>query len=193
MPRLPPEQQGALTNEQAQKWDDRYTLREVVDKSSEDYVAPGREVLQFRRDRNSHTLLAGEHGGWDIDLPETLIRGVPGTVVSRHVRFDSTAVVEGVTFYSPGTTDNNVQLITVGPNAVVVFNSCRFYKTRTQGGSFIKVEAGGKVILNGVDFGPVMTSAGTLIDNAGAALDVLIVGANRTGWALGTASAVGVV
>lgn len=193
MPQLSPEQQGTLTVEQAQKWDDRNSLRGAVKGLAEDFIPPLGPMKQPRVSRNAHLLLSGEHGGWDLDTQETLLRGAPGAIVRRHVRFDGTAMVEGVTFYSPGTTDNTEQLITVGPNAVVIFTSCRFYKRPEQPGTFIKVEAGGKVVLSGVDFAPTMTAGGTIIDNAGVALDVMIVGANRTGLPLGNASATGVV
>lgn len=193
MPQLPPELQGQLDRTEAQRWDDRNVLRSVVKGGADDFVAPGGAIKQWRVKRNSHTLLAGEHGGWDIFSEETLIRGAPGSTVTRHVRFDGTALVEGVTFYAPGNSNNNDQLVTIGPEAVVIFNSCRFYKEPNLPATFIAVEAGGKVILNGVDFAPTMATTGNVIDNAGVALDVMVIGANRTGLTLGTASATAVV
>lgn len=190
---LPPEIQGQLDPKQNQAWADRDDVRRAVNGLGTRVIPAGAPIIESALNNNAFFLLEGRHGGMTLSKPGTRISCAPGAVVTRHARFDSTASISGLNFVAEQGGNNGAALITIGPDAVVIFDACRFIKDSALQANFVTVENGGKAVFSACDFGGAMNLVGNVFTNPGVITDVQITGANRTGNALGNVTAVGVV
>lgn len=143
-------------------------------------VYPGEQLLEPRVTGNSLFLLAGPHAGATLTKPNTRIVGAPGARILRLVTAQADCSFEGVTFARGD--NNEARLVDIAAAATVLFHNCRFEKTASDAGEFVRLAAGARAHFVGCVFGPAM-AAGNVVNNAGVAANVSIIGSNKTGQA----------
>jgi hypothetical protein len=89
-----------------------------------------------RSSGNATLLLAGEHGGFTLAKPVGVLRGVPGTLVTKAARFESSARVSEIEFTAA---------VVLTATASVTFHNCRFLLP-------IEVANGGVISCHGCTF-----------------------------------------
>ncbi len=188
-----PELQGHMDAKASQQWADRDLVRQIVNSLGSQVVREGSELKEMAQKNNALYLLKGDHGGMTLSRPGSRVCGAPGATMTRHVLVTSDALIEGLRFEATPNGNNESTLLTIGASAVVRFHACTFHKDASMPPTFITVEAGGKAIFTACDWGGTMTIVGNVFDNAGALLDVVISGSNRTGNAVGNVTPMGLV
>jgi hypothetical protein len=144
-------------------------------------VQPGTAIEEVRIVDNGLYLAAGLHSGATLTKDGTEIQAAPGARVEKQWKISTTGVIRitGVRF----TSVDQQALITISATSTVVFTNCVFNKAEPSATtSFVSIEAGGKVSFVGCWFSPSKATAGFVVDNAGAAPNVYLVGGvNTTG------------
>lgn len=118
-------------------------------------------------------LLAGDHGG--LLLPadaDDVLAGLPGAFFGGRVVVRSKARFEGLEFRSA---DPATALVMLHTTARVLFINCRFVRSTQDTGDWVAMANGARASFVGCQFLGV-TGAGTVVNNAGVALDAGIVG-----------------
>jgi hypothetical protein len=163
----------------------RSRLQRVVSLLADEIVAPGDVAAMDKESDNTILFLSGSHGGLTVTKPRTRIIGQPGATFERLVTVDADDVVfVGCSFQSVAGSNNEGQAVLVTSDAKCSFVDCRFRKPDTMAGDFVTVQNGGKAHFVLPRFGPANSSGGNCVNNAGAALDVNLIGlVNSTGLA----------
>jgi hypothetical protein len=164
--------------------DQREQLRVLVD--SLELSNMGSPVSEPLVTGNGTLLSAGEHGGFKLETPGTVVRGVhPNSKVTRNVQVDADAVFQNLTFL-------DVQVSLTSATSTVIFDGCTFSWSKVSTDkNFVMLVAGTQVIFKGCTFrGGIGTSA--VLDNPGILTDVQVIGCyDATGGGFGTSTNVG--
>lgn len=139
-------------------------------------LLPEDDIVEALPSGNRILLLAGEFPGATLRKPDGLLEGVPGTKFTSALNIYSDYRIVGVDF----TSKTILPLVNVAATSnPVVFHNCKFSKTAGVGGDYVTILAGAKVIFSCCLFDGVQTS-GTVVNNAGAAPDVGMIGTSNT-------------
>lgn len=141
---------------------------------------------------NAITLTSGNHNGVTTKVEDTVIKGMPaGVFMTRQMRFEADAVVDGVHFVTSASNVDELAVVTNG--AVVVFRNCIFEKQPTSSTTFVTIDADAKAIFVGCVFKGTPPS-GNVIDNGSPPASVQVVASyNKTGNSIGFVTTTGVL
>lgn len=136
-------------------------------------TTPDSIIEETKLSENIINLSSGEFGGFTLEKPYTQMTSVAGSVVTMKATFNSTAIVEGVTFKNSD--DSPGVLIEVGDSAVVMFRNCHFRLTKPDGSAvWISIENGAKVVFVGCVWSGTPTT-GAYLTHTGANANVQVV------------------
>jgi hypothetical protein len=136
---------------------------------------PGSSIEEIKNEENVFLLGAGMFGGATLTKPYTHVGGFPGTKVMRFVLLEEKAIIDGITFENAPSSVGT--LIKVRDTATVLFRNCIFDNSLTDGSKiWIDLESGARCIFVGCLWRGGDGSGGTLVNNAGVAASVHIVG-----------------
>ena len=137
---------------------------------------PEDDIVEALPSGNRILLLAGSFPGATLKAPDGLLEGVPGTSFTSALNVYSNYRITGIDFSSK----TILPLVNIAATSnPVIFHNCKFSKTAGVGGDYITILAGAKVIFSCCIFDGVQTS-GNVVNNAGAAPDVGIIGTSNT-------------
>lgn len=142
-------------------------------------VAPGEGVVEAATRDNVFLLLPGDHGGFTLRRPDTLVWCHPGARVRSQVVVQADCRVHGAHFLATAGRTGVLRLVDVQGTATAIFSMCRFEKTREMGGDFVGFVAGSFGHFLGCLFGPAMSAGTFTVDNAGVAANVSVAGGSR--------------
>lgn len=142
-------------------------------------LAPGEGLSEAANRDNVFALLPGDHGGFRLLRPNTLVFGHPGSRILSQVVITADCRLVGVHFLGTEGRSGVGRLVDVQGTATAVFERCRFEKTSTMGGDFVGFAAGAFGHFLGCLFGPAMSTGTFTVNNAGAAAAVSVVGSSR--------------
>ena len=136
-------------------------------------TTPDSLIEETKLTDNFINLSAGEFGGFTLSKPYTQLTSTGSTVVSMKVVFESTAIVEGITFKN--SESSHGVLVEVADSAIVMFRNCHFQLTKPDGAPvWINVQDGAKIIFVGCVWSGAPTS-GFYIAHTGANANVQVV------------------
>lgn len=123
-------------------------------------------------------LLAGDHGGALLPAGgDDYLLGAPGATFSRRVVVNGVAVFDGLLFDG----DGRSPCVSMSSAARAIFMNCEFRQPRESTSNYVEMASGAKASFNGCRFTG-SPASGTVVTNAGAALNAGIVGCvNLTG------------
>lgn len=173
-----------------ESWSQRNEFHSTVNAIGQNVVKPGDSLDEDLLKDNGFYLLSGTHVGFEWDKPGGRITAAPGAKMNRLAVFGSEAHVEGLDFIGSEGENNVDHLVQIKATGDVTFVNCRFIKDESMPPTFVKIESGGKARFIGCFFGGTIATAGSVINNSGAAANVGVIASNKTGNALGTATAV---
>lgn len=160
---------------------DRQARREsasIVDGLASVAVRSGNPVQEPRKANNAVLLLNGAHVGFKLEKDGTRVDGQPGSSVGKQSSFSASATVTGVQFVRANAQD---ALAVLSATADVTFINCQFVRSTEDAADWVQIAAGGKARFIGCSFIGI-AAGGTVVNNAGAAGNVGIIGcSNKTG------------
>jgi hypothetical protein len=144
-------------------------------------IQPGTSLFLPRLDKNALYLAAGDHTSFLINKAATSIRCAPGATTDGLWTIDVPGEVVRITGMQFKSELSPMVSITAG--TYVIFTDCTFLKPEPAvTTSFVAIAATAKASFIGCEFGPTKATAGFVINNAGAALNVYVQGGvNLTG------------
>lgn len=145
------------------------------------FIRPGAGFIGTRIANERLLMLSGDHGGLRVGTPGAYIQGVPGQRFRRKVVIEQDCTFDGCDFVWQRGSNVDDYLVEVSATAIVTFNNCRFIKSATLGPEMVLFANGGKAVFTGCTFGPATATAGFVLTNPGAAVNVGVMGVNRTG------------
>jgi len=145
--------------------------RHVVAALADTVLLPDAVDDTDRLDGSRVLFLSGDHGGLRVSRPDTLIQCQPGARFTRQIVVDSSCRFVGAHFRSFDGSNNEPLLVdVVATDAYVFFDYCTFEKENQQTTAFVRIADGAKVAFTGCKFMPLMTAAGTTVNNPGGVL-----------------------
>lgn len=129
-------------------------------------VLPG-DRIAVNAPHESLALGAGSHGGFTLNQAGAWVRGLSVAVVTRPVRVEADAVLEGLTFFA--SSDDEMVRVAAGH---ALFRNCAFTKTAKQTSVHVVNESGATCTFIGCTF--YGGGTGNVIDNQGAPADVVV-------------------
>jgi hypothetical protein len=149
-----------------------------------DLVAPGDTVLDGPLDNPANSLMSGSHSIRQLNNAGASITGVGGGASIRTpLRLSRRHIIDGVEI-KPDEEFELDPVVSIGSLSVAVFRNCVFHRRRGNASQvWVDVASGGKAIFIGCMFlSSVDVLGGVIINNAGAAANVQVVGCyNGTG------------
>lgn len=139
-------------------------------------TTPQSELKEPKLEDNVHFLSSGSFGGATFSKAYTTVGGLPDTQITRKVTIESTrSIMDGLNFRN---SDSSVgTLILIRAAAAVLFRNCVFNMTHPDGAKvWIQMESGAKAIFSSCMWRGGDGTGGNLVNNAGAAGNVQIVG-----------------
>jgi hypothetical protein len=136
----------------------------------------GSKIVETKTKDNTIMLSSGGFGGSRLQKEYTLIGGFADSRMERKVVVVATRLtLDGITFVnSPSSVGT---LLSIGPDSVVFFRNCIFNMSQPDGDKiWISMESGARAVFNGCMWRGGDGTGGNLVNNAGAAANVQIVG-----------------
>lgn len=160
---------------------ERDGVAESVSTMGQTVIQPGTSLHLPQLDNNFLYLAAGQHTSIVIDKAGTVIQCAPGAVTAGLWTIDAPGKViriTGMRFLSQLS-----PMVTITAGTYVIFTDCIFTKPEPAvTTSFVAVAATAKASFIGCEFGPAKATAGFVVNNAGALLNVYVQGGiNLTG------------
>jgi hypothetical protein len=167
----------------------RESVARVVSSLGETVLLSGDVQSEAKLSGNRSFVGSGNHPGMRLGRDMTVIVGAPGAQVNRQVVVESESggavniTFSGVHFTSADETNNQEVLVDITTTrATVIFERCVFEKVANHATNAVNIASGSKAHFIGCTFVPTMTTTGSVVDNAGAAANVYIIGcSNMTG------------
>ena len=171
LPYTPPGQQSIVESRESDRNSD--VTRLINDLN---ITPPGSEIKEQKNENNVYLLSSGSFGGATLTKAYGHVGGLPETVISRKLTIESTRlIIDGVSFENSDSSTGT--LILIRKYSVVLFRDCVFNMTHPDGAKiWIQMESGAKAVFNGCMWRGGDGTGGNLVNNAGAAANVQIVG-----------------
>jgi len=142
--------------------------RHIVAALADTVILPDGVDATDRLDGGRILFMDGDHGGLTVSRNDTLVQCQPGSRFTRQIVIDASCRFVGAHFRSlDGENSEPLLVDIVSDSAYVFFDRCTFEKESHHTTAFVRIADGAKVNFTGCKFMPLMTAAGTTINNPG--------------------------
>lgn len=151
-------------------------LFDLVRRLGEEVSNPAQAIVMDKKDHVGLYVPSAEYGGFASAQTRSIISCAPGASFSKQIEITGNAIIFGAFLDCEG----NTPAILIKESGRAIIQGCHLTKKNAQQtaatDSYISVETGGYVSVNGCFFHGLQTDTGTIVHNAGAGANAAVVG-----------------
>lgn len=136
-----------------------------VNRVGYDVIQAGSIIKENKKLDNGVYLLAGDHGGFQVEGSRSAVVAAPGSVVKKQITITGQGIITGVSVVC----DGNKPAVVVKSGGRLILKDCHITKVdnlqKVASDSYVLVESGGYATINGCMFHGSQSNIGALVYN----------------------------